>query len=117
MEEKEKMNKKLTFIAMFRALDCLYEESPNETMREYLSDANPYIFTDRNSADPAVGAEFANKWISSGLPEDISAIDAYSFVQDYLQSYTPFSAVFDDISLSEWCDLCDIVIEEESNLA
>lgn len=111
------MNKHTVFIVMFRALDCLYEESPNETMREYLSDANPYIFKDRNSADPAVGAKFANKWIRSGLPEDISAIDAYSFVQDYLQSYTPFSAVYDDISLSEWCDLCEIVIEEESTTA
>ncbi len=111
------MNKKLTFIAMFRALDCLYEESPNETMREFLSDANPYIFTDRESADPAVGAEFAEMWIRSGLPEDISAIDAYSFVQDYLQSCTPLAAVFDDISLSEWRDLCDIVIEEESKTA
>ena len=113
----EKMNKKLTFIAMCRALDCLYEESQNETMREFLSDENPYIFTDRESADPAIGAEFADMWISSGLPNEISINDAYSFVKVYLQRYTSFAVVFDDISLSKWCDLCDIVTEEESTMA
>lgn len=111
------MNKKLTFIAMFRALDCLYEESPNEVMREYLSDANPYIFKDRDPADPAIGVEFSDMWISSGLPDDISANDSYYFVKNYLQAYTDFASIFDDISLSEWCDLCNIVKEEESTTA
>ncbi len=62
------------------ALDCLDEESQNETMREFLSDANPCIFADRETADHAIGAEFADMWIGSGLPDDISANDTYYFV-------------------------------------
>ena len=108
------MNRKLTFIAMYRALDCLYEESPNEIMREFLSEADPYIFTDRESADPAIGVEFADMWINCSLPDDISVSEAYTFVKNYLHKYTSFATAFDDISFSEWCDLCDIIVEEES---
>ncbi|MCR5781477.1 MAG: hypothetical protein K6G90_01950 [Clostridia bacterium] len=49
-------------------------------MREFLSDANPCIFADRETADHAIGAEFADMWIGSGLPDDISANDTYYFV-------------------------------------
>ena len=77
------MNRKLTFIAMYRALDCLYEESPNEIMREFLSEADPYIFTDRESADPAIGVEFADMWTNCSLSDDISVSEAYTFVKNF----------------------------------
>lgn len=107
------MNRKLTFIAMYRALDCLYEEAPCEEMRDYLSDANPYIFKDRESADPAIGAEFADLWTKLHYPEDVSANEAYAFVKEYLRSSTAFATAFEDISFAEWCDLCDIISDEE----
>ena len=108
------MNRKLTFIAMYRALDCLYEETPSELLREYLGNANPYIFKDRDSADPAIGSEFADMWTSLHLPDNISDSEAYDFVRKYLKSRTEFATVFDDISLAEWQDLCNIIMEEKS---
>ena len=99
---------------MFRALDSLNKESPNEKMREYLSNANFYIFTDRKSAGPASWAEFANMWIISNLLDDISADDAYSFVKNNLQRNTSFAGVFDVISISECRDVCNIVTGEET---
>ncbi len=48
------MTRKNIYIAMYRALDCLYDESPNEELGEYLSEANPYLFKDMQSDDPAI---------------------------------------------------------------
>lgn len=113
------MTKKLLFIAMYRALDCLYDETPIEDLGNYLSEANPYLFTDRKSADPAVFTAFSQYFDSLYANDDVTVEEGYTFVRKYLNSdhlsyYGDFIPIFDDISLEEWTELCDIVTDEET---
>lgn len=112
------MTQNLVFIAMYRALDCLYDETKREDLRDYLSDANPYLFADRKSADPAVYAEFCNYLSENSPKNDYSPEESYSLVRQYLSSeclsyYGNFISAFDDISMEEWLNLCNIIENEE----
>ncbi len=112
------MTKKLVYIAMYRALDCLFDETQREDLGKYLSEANPYSFTDRMSADPAVFDGF-NNFFDSLYSNDITVEESYNFVRKYLISehlsyYGSFAPIFDDISLEEWTKLCGIVADEEA---
>ena len=111
------MTKKLVFIAMYRALDCLYDETQREDLGNYLSEANPYLFTDRKSADPAVFDGFSH-YFDSLYSNDITVEESYTFIRKYLNSehlsyYGYFAPIFNDISMEEWTELCGIVADEE----
>ena len=113
------MTKKNVYISMYRALDCLYDETQREDLGNYLSEANPYLFIDRNSADPAIFAGFSDYFDSFHNKNDISAEEGYVLVKNYLRSehmayYGKFEPLFEDVSLDEWADLCRIVEVEES---
>ncbi len=113
------MTKKLLFIAMYRALDCLYDETQREDLGNYLSEANPYLFTDRKSADPAVFDAFSHYFDNLYANDDVTVEEGYSFIRKYLNSenlsyYGNFTPIFDDISLEEWTELCSIVADEEA---
>lgn len=113
------MTKKLVFIAMYRALDCLFDETQREDLGNYLSEANPYLFTDRKSADPAVFAGFSSCFDSIYTNDAITVEESYTLVRKYLCSehlsyYGEFAPIFDDISLEEWTKLCEIVADEEA---
>ena len=103
------MKIKHIFIAMFRALDCLYDETHIDTLREYLSNANPYVFKDRNSADPSIIQDFIGEIAKKYDNSDIDVTMAYTFVKEYLSEKTEFAELFSDISIDEWIDLCKIV--------
>lgn len=107
------MNYKQVFRAMFRALDCLYDEKPNKELQEYLSNANPYVFKDRESADPEIIKEFHENISQKSNDSNIDAVLAYSLVQSYLLSKTQFAERFSDISLEEWVELCKIIEAED----
>ena len=116
------MTKKLVYIAMYRALDCLFDETQREDLGNYLSEANPYLFTDRKSADPAVYAGFSNYYDNCFTDDDITSEKSYTFVRKYLLSehlsyYGDFAPLFDDISLEEWTELCSIIEGEETKQA
>ncbi len=101
------MNIKRLYIALYRAILCLNEEEFDSDMENFLSDANPYIFTDRASADPALQDEF-----EKNLPPqlDYNNFDSlYDIVYDYLKTNSSFSERFTQISKDEWKDLCKIV--------
>ena len=113
------MTKKLVFIAMYRALDCLFDETQREDLGNYLSEANPYLFTDRKSADPAVFDGFSNYFDKFYINNNITVEESYTFVRKYLSSehlsyYGDFVQTFEDISLEEWIELCAIVAGEEA---
>ena len=79
----------------------------------------PYLFTDRKSADPAVYAGFSNCYDKYFTDDDITSEKSYSFVRKYLLSehlsyYGNFAPLFDDISLEEWTELCSIIKGEET---
>lgn len=106
------MTKKQVFTAMFRALDCLYDENPSEELKEYLSGANPDLFIDRESADPAVYAEFVE---FEKLKDGLSYEEAFFVVKEYLKTKKDFVKRLEEISLSEWQNLCRIVESERKS--
>lgn len=73
-----------TFVNMFMALDAYWDESGDETLGGYLSEANPYLFKDRGSADPAVWTEFEAAFLKRFPTGYASVEDAHRFVRDYL---------------------------------
>ena len=98
---------------MFRALDCLYDEKPVDNLGNFLSDANPYLFTDHSSADPAIEVEFNTFAAEYIKGQDLNYENTYDMVVHYLEKYTSFSERFKEIDLEEWSSLYDIVEQEE----
>ena len=49
---------KPAFLATYQLLDEYFDNNPNEKLGMLLSDMNPYLFTDSDSADPAT----YNEW-------------------------------------------------------
>lgn len=50
-----------TFVNMYYALEA-YEGFISDRLREFVSEANPFIWADKGSADPAVYIEFERAW-------------------------------------------------------
>ncbi|MGI6216887.1 MAG: hypothetical protein ACOYIK_04670 [Coriobacteriales bacterium] len=70
------------FVAVFYALDAAYDESKDEEIGKYLSDANPFLFNDRDSADPAIFEEYQGKFLNqfgdwAGVEESLEFSRAY----------------------------------------
>lgn len=107
------MNASTIFIAMYRALECLYAEAPTDSLREYVSDMNPYLFKDRNSADPSIKDAFIQK-IHSKNQASLSPEESYQMVCHFLRDDTPYEPLFRKISIKEWITLCRMVEKEES---
>lgn len=101
-----------TFIAMFRALDCLNDEKPNDKLQEFLSDANVYLFRDRNAAVKDIQDEFVKYFNKNAYNEVVSIDDAYKVVATYLYQNYSFGKIFTEISLEEWEMLCGIINDE-----
>ena len=108
------MNVKILFIAIYRALECLEEETKCEAISAFLDKANPYIFKDRKSADPIIFNEFV-KWIEDNNLE-VRLETSYALAQRYITENTPFAAFFEDIDEEEWTSLIDIIKNEEPQL-
>lgn len=102
------------YIAMFRVLDCIYDEDPSEELRQYLSNANPYIWEDRNSADPAEYAQFLEFYKSKNAGNLLTTDEAYDIALMYLKTFTKLSTEFTKVTKKEWERLCVIIKEEEN---
>ena len=107
------MENKVLFISLYRALDCLYDEEPNDELGNFLSGMNPYLFKDGESADPAIYAEFEeymnNRQISL---DEATEDDGYEVAYNYLKDCTKFSNWLKKISIEEWKDVVKIVKKE-----
>ena len=93
-----------TFVMLFYSLDAVYDESPNESLGNYLSGLNPFLFEGEGSADPAEYNDFEtefSKTFTSGLAEPESA---YEFCKKYLKKAAPIEAnkAFGEISFEDW---------------
>ena len=95
--------------------------------RKFLSDANPYIWENRCTADPAVQADFDNSMNKQNIGEEVDAETAYYAVKNFLEAeysryfecfgdgnkITPtFAELFSDISLDDRKKFCEIIIDE-----
>lgn len=73
-----------TFVNMFLALDASWDERNDDTLAGYLSEASPFTFAGRGSADPAVWSEFSSAF-AARFPQGTAHLeDAHEFVRDYL---------------------------------
>ena len=74
-----------TFVNMFMALDALWDECHDNTLAGYLSEANPFLFKGKGSADPAIWAEFSAAFSKRFPDNEASLEDAHDFVIGYLE--------------------------------
>ena len=110
------MKREYILLAMFQAMDCLYDEqeNPSEELLQFVSDANPYMYVDRTAVDPAVQADFDSSMARQNIGEEVDEQTAYYAVKNFLNEQNPqFAEMFADITLGEWQKLCAIIAEEE----
>jgi hypothetical protein len=98
----------ILYIAVYRALECLEQECQDDDLSAFLDKANPYVFVDRKSADPAIYDEF-KLWC-----KEQDKRKTFEVVKDYLNNKTKFGEIFSLITEEEWNDLVKMVEEEES---
>lgn len=111
------MKRKYLFLAMYRAMDCLYDEqeSPSEELLQFVSDANPYMYVERTAVDPAVQEDFDSSMARQNIDAEVDEQTAYYAVKNFLAEQNPqFAELFTEISLAEWQNLCDLIAEEET---
>ena len=91
------------FVAMYYVLDAAYEKTCSEELRQFLSDANPFLFKDEGSADPAVFIEFAQAFDAEEHSE-LTEAGSLAFVRRYLEHQDPaLKAAFDSVAdSSNW---------------
>ena len=111
------MKRKYLHIAMYRAIDCICDEQeqPSAELLQFVSDANPYIWEDRTTSDLAIQEDFDKFMERQNISAEVDESTAYYAVKNFLAEQNPeFAELFEDISIDEWKDLCDIVTEEEA---
>ncbi len=92
------------FCMIYYVLDAYYDQNKNDALRLYLSDANPFIYEDSGSADPAVFTEFC-----SIVNKPIDYRNSYTMAKYYIEHLNK-PALYDSflsISESDWCEGLD----------
>lgn len=74
-----------SFVAMHQALDAAFDEHPSsERLRSFASEANPFLWEGKGSADPAVYIEFRQAWEKRFGNHEVTPPEARQFVRSYL---------------------------------
>lgn len=97
------MNNFEFFSLIFLLLEERWEECKDENLAYFLSEMNPYLFTNIGSADPAVYAEFLDFMKDKTLGED----NGFSLVNSYLDTVTFYPNLKDflkDVDQEIWND-------------
>ncbi|MDO4962040.1 MAG: hypothetical protein Q4E57_09395 [Eubacteriales bacterium] len=98
------------YCAIFLAFDADWDETHNEGLREYLSDANPFLFEGENSADPAIYAEFCKFMSEYKLTVENSFEIAQKYVE-HLQN-ADLKESFDLLEEEQWYEVLPQLLEE-----
>lgn len=93
-----------TFVMLFYSLDAIYDESPNESLGNYLSGLNPFLFENIGSADPAEYDEFESEFSKVFPTGSAKPERAYEFCKKHLQKAAPIEAkkAFEEIVFEDW---------------
>lgn len=97
----------VAFMMMYYILDAAAEELVSKEVVDYASRANPFLFKDEGSADPAMYTEFSEAWNSKFKDrKDISPEECKIFIKNYLKGLSSecleaFNLVVDDSSWQE----------------
>ena len=119
------------YLCVFFALEYASEQMacPGDALREFLGDANPFLWADKGSADPAIWIEFERAFSSRFPAGDCADEASLAFVREYLASQgayyvgvfpggdkTPFLELFDkETDLAEWTRMLDDVERQEQS--
>lgn len=89
------------FCMIFYVLDANWDETKDKVVGEYLSGANPFLFADIGSADPAVYARFCEI-----INDDITIENCYSLAEKYIYALNceNITRAFSSISEADWQD-------------
>lgn len=95
------MTKFELFCMLYYVIDAYYDQNKNEVLRQFLSDANPFLFEDSGSADPAVFEEF-----STCVKEPITTENSYTIALNYLNNLNKMELLkaFTSIDETDWLD-------------
>ena len=99
---ERKMSKYELFCLIFMALDADWDESHNEELGRYLSDANPFLFAENVSAVQDVFIKFSS-FIGD---REITKVNSFSIAKEYID-YLNIPAVSESFSTLEpeqWSD-------------
>ena len=119
------------YLCVFFTLEFASEQMarPGDGLREFLGDANPFLWADKGSADPAIWIEFERAFSSRFPAGDCADEASLAFVREYLASQgayyvsifpdgdkTPFLELFDKATdLAEWTRMLDDVERQEQS--
>lgn len=95
------MNKFELFCMIFYVLDAAWDDSKDAVVGEYLSGANPFLFTDIGSADPSVFTEFCKV-----INKNITLENSYELAQKYINGLGIENLIdaFYTISEKDWIE-------------
>lgn len=95
---------------IFYVLDAEWEETKDEQPGDFLSDANPFLFTDIGSADPAVYVEFCKL-----VPEKVNIENSYEVAVAYVNSLNNeiVKKAFTSIEIEEWLECVKEYLSQE----
>lgn len=88
-------NKFQAFIALFYAIDRLYDERPSDTLGLCAGGLNPFLWDAIGSADPAHFIEFGQEF-DTRFPDGVATeADAFAFAREYADKLSAtFHAMF-----------------------
>lgn len=101
------------FVNMYYALTA-YEGIKSDRLREFTSDADPFIWKDKGSADPAVYLEFKQAWNKRFADGYVSAPEARLFARDYLKAQDDGEYAFAPAGDATLVGAFDSVADEEA---
>lgn len=79
------MNQFELFCLIYYALDAIWEKTGSGELGDYLSAANPFLFSGKGSADPAVFAEFCQM-----VPDCVPLENSFEEAEKYVNSLNSF---------------------------
>ena len=95
------MNTYELYCMVFYVLDAEWDDNKNTQLGEFLSSANPFLFDDVGSADPAVYLQFCEV-----VDDSITIENSYSIASKYIAELGTevVSSAFSTIDETEWIE-------------
>jgi hypothetical protein len=94
------------FTNFYYALDYIFDLTKSAELGDYLSGANPFLFEEKGSADPAVYDEFEKAFCAEFGMKAVNAECAYNWINKYVNSLKNNAVrnAFDKITLQMWIE-------------
>ena len=104
------MNKFELYCMIFYVLDAEWDETNDPQLGEFLSGANPFLFEDIGSADPAIFAQFCE-----AVTSPITVENSHKVASEYVVSLEneAITKAFASIDEAEWIECVKDYLSEE----